>query len=64
LYSEFVTIIQNTIEKHAPLKNLSRKQRKLQAKPWLAKGILILIRHKRQLYKTHFLQDNAEQKLT
>ena len=37
LFAEFVALIQNTIEIHAPLKKLSRKQQKLQSKPWITK---------------------------
>ena len=47
---------------HAPLKNLSRRQKKLQTIPWLTKGILISIRRKRRLYKIYFLEGNQEQK--
>ena len=37
LFFDFIKVIENTIEIHAPLKKLSRKQRKLQAKPWITK---------------------------
>ena len=50
LIAKFVTLIENTIEIHAPLKKLSRKQRKLQSKPWITKSILISVHHKRKLY--------------
>ena len=39
LFSDFIMIIENTIEIHASLKKLSRKQRKLQAKPWITKEL-------------------------
>ena len=54
LIAEFVAMIENTIEIHAPLTKLSRKQQKLQSKPWITKGIWIFFSHKRKLYKSHF----------
>ena len=33
----------------------SRKQRRLQSKPWLTKGLLVSIKRKQQLYRSHFL---------
>ena len=45
LIAEFIELIENTIEFHAPLKKLSGKQQKLQSKPWITKGILISICH-------------------
>ena len=39
-FDEFVSLVQNVMEKHAPLKRLSRKQQKLKSKPWITKKIL------------------------
>ena len=44
--------------KHAPLKQLSRRQIKLQRKPWINKGINMSICHKQQIYKSFFLSGN------
>ena len=41
---------------------MSRKQLKLKLKPWITKGLLVLIKHKQQLYKTHFVDGNSKQK--
>ena len=62
LFSDCINIIKSTIEFHAPLKKLSRKQLKLKLKPWITKGLLVSIKHKQQLYKTHFVNGNSEQK--
>ena len=62
LIAEFVALIKNTIEIHALLKKLSRKQQKLQSKPWITKDILISVRHKRKLYKSHFSAGTEIQK--
>ena len=60
LFSDCINKIKSIIDLHAPLKNLSRKQLKL--KPWITKGLLVSIKHKQQLYKTHFVNGNSEQK--
>ena len=38
-FDEFVSLVPNVMEKHAPLKRLSRKQQKLKSKPWITKEI-------------------------
>ena len=40
------------------MKQLSRRQMKLQRKPWITKGIYMSIRHKQQIYKSFFLSGN------
>ena len=42
-FDNFVACISQMIDKHAPLKRLSRKQQKLVKKPWITKGILTSI---------------------
>ena len=43
----------NTLNKHAPLKYLSKRERKTRQKPWLTKGILTSIRVKRKNFMYH-----------
>ena len=63
LFSEFLKIIKNnTIKIHAPLKKLARKQRKLQAKPWITKELLSKIQQKRKLYRRHYLNGDQTTK--
>ena len=50
------------IDKNAPLKEVSRKQKKLHKKPWLSHDLLKAIKDKRKMYKTHFLNGNSAQK--
>ena len=45
-FDNFVACISYMIDKHAPLKRLSRKQQKLVKKPWITKGILTSIQKK------------------
>ena len=47
--------ISDVIETHAPLQTASRRQKRLQKRPWITKGILISIKNKQKLYKTFFL---------
>ena len=43
---------------HAPLKQYSRKQRRLRHKPWITKAILKSLKHKQKLYFSHFINGN------
>ena len=43
---------------HAPLKQYSRKQRRLRQKPWITKAILKSLKHKQKLYSSHFINGN------
>ena len=40
-----------TLNKHAPIRYLSKKEMKVRQKPWLTKGILTSIKKKRSLFK-------------
>ena len=58
IFDEFVDRIAELINKHAPLKRLSRRQLKLARKPWIAKGILTSIRYKNAIFRSHFIDGN------
>ena len=60
MFELFSTTVLSTINAHAPSKPLSRKQKKLWSKPWLTKGLLTSIKHKRSMFKTHFLSDDDD----
>ena len=47
--SELTSIFKKTLDKHAPLKPMSRREIKLNAKPWITKGILISIKTRNRL---------------
>ena len=55
MFELFSTTVLSTINAHAPSKPLSKEQKKLLSKPWLTKGLLTSIKHKRSMFKTHFL---------
>ena len=52
-FKKFYSIIKLKIEKHAPLKELSRKQQRLKNKTWITKSLLISIKKKQKLHKTY-----------
>ena len=51
LCDEFIDIFNRTLDKHAPLRKLTKRERKLKEKPWITKGILTSIKSKNKLYK-------------
>ena len=62
IFDGFSQTILSTIDIHAPKKKLSRRQERLQNKPWLTKGILMSIRKRRFMFKSHLLLSNDGQK--
>ena len=60
MFELFSTTVLSTINAHAPLKPLSRKQKKLLSKPWLTKGLLTSIKNERSMFKTQFLSDDDD----
>ena len=59
-FRDFIEIVKSKIDKHASLKKLSRKQRKLKCKPWITRGILASIKHKQKLYISHFIKGDTD----
>ena len=58
-FEQFLKKINNILDKHAPLKYMSRKQQKNISKPWITKGILKSIKIKTTLYnKFCWAKDN------
>jgi len=39
-FCRFALLFETTLNKHAPLKIMSRKQQRMHRKPWISKGIL------------------------
>ena len=58
LFNHLVSAMSEAIEKHAHLQTASRKQKRMQNKPWLTKGLLVSIKNKQILYKKFFLSNN------
>ena len=56
----FLNSFAKVIDEHAPLRNATRKEKKLKLKPWLSSGILKSIKAKNKMYKQ--LQTNFDAK--
>ena len=54
IFNEFTCIVLLIIDKHAPVKNFSCKQKNLLKKSLITKAISISITKKRVLFETHF----------
>ena len=53
LFESFYVKISETINRHVPLKKLSKRESRLRAKPWITKGLRISINMKNELYKSY-----------
>ncbi|XP_077969489.1 uncharacterized protein LOC144424244 [Styela clava] len=62
LSAEFIDTFKRLIDKHAPIRKLSRKQMTLLSKPWLSHNLLKSINHRNSLYKSHFISGSLDQK--
>ena len=60
MFELFSNTVLSTINAHAPLKPLSRKQKKFLSKPWLTKGLSTSIKNKRSMFTAHFLSDDDD----
>ena len=47
-------------DKHAPLKKISNSQKRLLKKPWISKCLLVSIKKRHELFKSHFLSKDPE----
>ena len=61
-FEKFTDIVSSTIDKHAPLTKLSRRQLKLYGKLWLTKGIINSIKNKRKMFKWHYILGTEHEK--
>ena len=43
-------------------KKISRKQKRLQNKPWITKGLYILLKRKQNMHKTHYINGSSKEK--
>ena len=49
-FSSFFNKFNKLINKHAPMKTISKRKAKLLSKPWVTKGLRISVRMKNKLY--------------
>ena len=53
IFDSFYSVINTTVDKHAPFKKLSKKEAKFQSKPWISQGIRQAIKTKNKLFKRY-----------
>ena len=56
----FIHIFQKIINKHAPLRKLSRQEKQLQAKPWITRGLLTSIKNKNRMFRKCYKRKDAK----
>ena len=54
--------VRSIIDFYALLREISRGQKRLRAKPWLTKGLLVSIKYKQKLHRSHFLSNDVDKK--
>ena len=62
IFGDFVKKVRSIIDFYAPLRQISRRQKRLRATPWLTKGFLVSIKYKQKLYSSHFLSNDVDKK--
>jgi len=50
LYGEFITKLNSCVDRHAPIKKLTKKEIKIKSKPWITANIRKLIDHRNKLF--------------
>ena len=59
-YNFILQIVRLAIDFYAPLRQASHRQKRIQLKPWLTKGLLVSIKLKQKLYRSHFMSHDLE----
>ena len=62
IFEQFYTLITQIIDKHAPLKKVSGKQKRLQNRLWITKGLYISIKRKQKMHKTCYINGSSKEK--
>ena len=62
VFNGFTRIVLQITDRHAPIKKISRRQKKLLKKPWITKALLVSIKKKHVLFKMHYVNGNNSQK--
>ena len=62
LFNRFHSLIIQIIDTHAPVVKYSRKQKRLHQKPWITKGLLVSIKKKQKMRKSHHINGSSCEK--
>ena len=55
-----MSIFKKTLYKHAPMRPMSRKEKRLNEKPWITRGILTSIKAKNRLFKKYYKSNSSD----
>ena len=55
LYNNFHSTLSSTFNRLAPLRKITKKERKIFHKPWLTADLLRSIKHKSKIYRSHYI---------
>ena len=58
--SNLVNMFNSIIDRHAPLRPMSRQENRLSDKSWITRGILTSIKTKSKLFKKYFKNKNFD----
>ena len=53
-----IIVFNSVLDKHAPMRLMSRKEKRLNDKPWIMRGVLTSIKTKNRLHKKYFKNKN------
>jgi len=59
---QLLKIFKLVLDKHAPLRPMTRKEKRLNKKPWITKGIFKSIKTKNRLFRSYFKSNDPEKK--
>ena len=60
VYDDFIWKLQGCVDRHAPLKKVTKKELKLKTKPWITNTIVHMIKHRNKLFERKKRQPNNE----
>ena len=58
-FETFYQLLNKALDRHAPIKNSTRKEEKIKSNPWITKGIKISISIRNKLYKAMVKEKNV-----
>ena len=60
--NSLIAIFKDILDRHAPLRPMSKKEQCLSNKPWITPGILNLIKTKNKLFENYFKSNKPDKK--
>ena len=60
--NSLIAIFKNILNRHAPMRPMSKKEQRLCSKPWITPGILNSIKTKNKLFENYFKSNNPDKK--